>query len=73
MFGFCQFGRQSALSKWTRSFDLVERPFMADRNHDSVLGSAPPQDNGSGADSNIRQSCTQAVGDFFLMLMNVFR
>jgi hypothetical protein len=46
---------------------------MADRNHDSVLGSVSPQDNGSGADSNIRQPCTQAVGDFFLMLMNVFR
>lgn len=46
---------------------------MGGSTRDSWLGSMPFQDNNSEADSIIRQSCTQAVGDFFSTLMNVFR
>ena len=52
---------------------IVAQAVSADCSHGSLPGSASLQDNGSDADSIICQSFTQAVGDFFLMLMNVFR
>ena len=48
-------------------------PLMGGCSHDSWLGSASLQENGPNADSINCQPCTRAVGDFFLMLMNVFR